>query len=240
MTPQIIRNLWVSGSNAGGGGKTVSLALIANYLWSKGLKRTYIDADPGNKGTARAFGNFLKGQPVTPINIQYPKDLDFILRSASKSESDFLCDLPANAAATGNMEEWWHQIADATMFDELGIRLITLIPVTPNPGSRENALEYLETVGPNGTFIICLNRISYEPSRRPKEILFEEWLSVDPPKEYDIKTIEIGFLDEDSMKSLSIAQCLPSQITGVDALTSRRIKFWADNVNVQLDAIGLI
>lgn len=241
MTPQTIRSLYISGSDSGGCGKSISLVLIADYLWSKGIKRTYIDADPGNKGTARAFENFLNGQPVTRLNIQYPEDLDFILRSASKSESDFLCDLPANAAATGNMLEWWHSVADAATLDELGIRLVTLIPVTPNPGSVENALEYLETVGPNGTFIICLNRISYEPSPRPRDVLFKEWLSVEAPKEYDIRTIEIGFLDPVSMKALSVAQCLPSQITGVDVLISKRIKMiWAKKVHVQLDTIGLI
>lgn len=237
MTPQTVRRLFTSGGDSGGNGKSVSLLLVADWLKSKGLKRAYIDADQGNKGTARSFEHFLQGQPVTRVDIQDPEDLDRIFNMTAKSEVDVLVDLPAGASQ--NMKVWW-ELVDTSMFDEAGIQLITLIPVTPAPGSVENALEYLETVGPTGTFIICLNRMGYELSPKPKEILFQEWLSVQAPQEYDIRTIEIRHLDSFAMKALVAARCLPSQITGVEALVQKRVKMWAQKVHAQLDAIGLI
>ena len=237
MSIQTVRSLYASGGDLGGPGKTVTLVLVADWLKSKGMKRAYVDADTGNRDTARSFEHFLKDQPVARVNIQDPEDLDLVFNMTAKSEVDVLVDLPAGASQ--NMRVWWEQIVTPDMFEEAGIQLVTLIPVTPSPGSVQNALDYLETVGPNGTFVIGLNRIGYELSPKPKEILFQEWLSVQTPQEYDIRTIEIGHLDAFAMKALVAARCLPSQITGVQALVAKRIKVWAQKVHAQLDSIGL-
>lgn len=237
MTPQTIRNLYVSGGDAGGSGKSVSLVLVSDWLKSKGLKSSKIDGDSGNRGTARSFEHFLQGSSVHQINIQDPEDLDTIFNLTARGEVDVLVDLPAGASQ--NMRVWWKDLVTPDMFEAAGIRLVTLIPVTPSPGSVESALEYLETVGTNGTFVICLNRIGYELSPKPKEVLFKDWLSVQAPQEYDIRTIEIGHLNAFAMRTLVEARCLPCQITGVDILTIKRISAWAKAVHVQLDAIGL-
>jgi hypothetical protein len=241
MTPQIIRTLYINGANTGCG-KTLSLVLVADYLWSKGMKRAYIDADPGNSGTIRSFQHFLKDQPVTKINVQDPEDLENIFNMTAESEVDVLVDLPGNSSST--MAKFWSDIAVPEMFSEHGIRLVTLLPVTSTDGV-EPALNHMETVGPNGTFVICLNRIGYTPAPKPKEILFKEWMDVVVPSDYDVKTIEIPHLDKHALKALVASRCLPSKVTpskatGVNSTTDRNIKAWAKKVHVQLDTIGLI
>jgi hypothetical protein len=237
MTPQTVRTLYVNGPNTGGCGKTWCLLLVAGYLKSKGLKRIYVDADPGNRGTERSFEQFLEGQPVAKIDIQDPQDLDNIFNMTAKSEVDVLVDLPANAS--GNMEEWWKNLATPDMFDSFGIRLVTLISITPTGGVKA-ALNHLETVGPNGTFVICLNRIGYVPKPKPKEIAFKEWLSITPPQEYDIRTVEIGHLDDFARNRIISSRCLPSQISGTEAseaMVLKRINDWSKKVHAQFDAI---
>jgi len=230
------KTLFCNGSDAGGCGKTICMVLIADWLKAIGIPRGYIDADPGNSGTARAFSHYLKGQDVRKLNVQDPEDLDAIFNLASQAGGPVLCDLPANAS--GNMASWWAEIATPDMFESQNTNLVTIIPVTNAPGSVQNALDWLETVGNQGTFIIALNRMNYALAPKPVKVVFSDWFAV-APAEYDIKTIEIGHLDHFAMRVLVDAQCLPSLVSA-DVLVEKRIKSWAANVHKQLDAAAIL
>lgn len=237
MTTQKIRTLYCTGGDSGGNGKSLCAVLFANWLKSKGIKRAYIDADPGNEGTARAFSHFLEGSPVRRIDIMDEEDLDNIFNLSAASEVDVICDLPANSSS-GNMGRWWRNVATPEAFNACNLRLVTIIPVTPLPGAVQNALNYMETVGNNGTYVIALNRFKYAYSPKPVDKVFEEWMSVIPEvnKKYDLRTIEIDHLPDHYRDQWVASQTLPSQIKDVPYLVGSGIRSWANKVNEQLEA----
>lgn len=237
MTQTKKKRLFVSGGDGGGNGKTLALILVADWLKSKGLKRAYIDCDTGNKGTARSFTNFLKDQPVRALNVQNPEDLDNIFNLTVASECDVLVDLPANAS--GNMAKWWAESATPALFESENIQLVTLIAFTPDTGSLQNALNWMETVGNSGTYAVCLNRNQYALAPKARDVLFAEWHSVQTTG-YDVRTIEIDYLNDHAKKKLVAAECLPSQISVKDnRIVENSIKNWAAKVHIQLDETGI-
>ena len=96
--------LILTAGGRGGSAKTTSLALIADWLVTKGRSFSVVDCDLENAGTPSAFGNWFGGK-ANQLDLRDPEACDALLRQSSQSGTEFvLCDLPANRS--GDLIDW--------------------------------------------------------------------------------------------------------------------------------------
>lgn len=218
----------------GGVGKTTCMMLVADYLKAKGRKIAVLDCDTGSYSKPSSFGWWFK-KGVRKLDLRDQRDLDRILESTAEFDGDVLADFPANSGC--NLEAWLQEVATPDTIHEMGIRLISLLPVAPIVGSTETALDSLSLIGARGEFIIALNRLQHELSPRPLTELFADWYSVDTST-HNIRTLEVPYLDRSSMEDLVNGRTLPSDVNGQLRYLSRvRISSWRKRVHDQLDHI---
>lgn len=229
--------VWSVGSQFGGVGKSTSCVLVADYLRSIGRKIAVIDSDTGKWGKPSSFEHFFGGK-ATRLDLRRPQDLDRILELTAETEADaVVCDAPANSGS--NLDQWWNEVATKDVIDSIGVQLVVLGAVAPLPGSTESVLESISAIGERASYLIALNRLSYEVSPRDTKEAFQDWFSVEAPG-FNIKTFEIPHLQTFAMTEFVKAGCLPSKLNGqVKFLVGRRIAIWTQKVHDQLAATGL-
>jgi hypothetical protein len=230
----------------GGTGKSVIMAAKADYLRSKKYKISLVDCDSENAGQPGSFGHWCGGKQVD-LNLRVREDRDRLLLDAAQSGCDYvLMDFPSNAS--GDLFKWLKEAATARTIQEMGLRLITVCVVTPDPSSVHSATKWITMMGDRANFLIALNRIDYEAIDTPARKLFAPWFESALPElvpsavsEDRIRTIEVGNLEEHRMKALAALGKLPSRALesgGLNLLHQSAVRIWRDAIFSSLDATG--
>ena len=223
----------------GGVGKTVALLAIADYLQSRGFKFHTADCDTENAGKFSSFSHWFDGKTLL-LNLRNTADCDKLLSGSASSGAPFvLADLPSNAS--GDIASWWQEVVTPETLQELNLSATALGVVTPQPGSAESVLEWIDTLGSNIQYLVALNRLLFERVPGSAADVFADWFSLDT-KGLPLHTFEIPHLHRPAMDALIKAAKLPSRAikgTEIYVLMRSRIRAWVDRIHAQLDALGL-
>lgn len=230
----------------GGVGKTLVMVALTDYLQAKRYKISLIDCDTENAGQPASFGHWCAGRQLD-LNLRVPGDRDRLLLDASGSGADYvLVDFPSNAS--GDLAKWLRDVATARTIREMGLRLITVCAVTPDPSSVQSAVKWITTMGDRAGYLIALNRIDYEAVDTPTRQLFADWFdtavpalipSVVPAER--IKTFEVGNLEEHRMQAMTRIGKIPGKALEskeLNLLHKSGIRIWRDGIFASLDATG--
>lgn len=184
----------------GGTGKTLCLVAIADYLRCKGSKLVAIDCDTENAGKLSSFSHWFNRR-AHALNLRNLSDCDKLLKSSATSGVPFvLADLPANSSA--DISDWWKDVATPDVLNELGLTIIGVGSVTASHGAAESVVEWISSLGESISYLVVLNRISFERVPRPKEEAFSDWFLVKTDG-LELQTIEIGHLHSPTMDALA-------------------------------------
>jgi cellulose biosynthesis protein BcsQ len=230
----------------GGTGKTITMVGLTDYLRSKKYKISLVDCDAENAGQPGSFGHWCGGKQVD-LNLRVREDRDRLLLDAAQSGCDYvLVDFPSNAS--GDLFKWLKEAATARTIQAMGLRLITVCVITPEPSSVHSAIKWVTMMGDRSNYLIALNRIDYEAIDTPARKLFADWFETALPElvpsvvsEDRIRTIEVSNLEEHRMKALAALGKLPSRALesgGLNLLHQSAVRIWRDALFASLDATG--
>ena len=240
-TKSINKYLFITGGPTSVG-KTTIAAVCADWARCRGKTIQFLDYDISKRGAPTAFANFAQGEKGAMLNVQDEDDLDALLRGTSGSDIDCtFADLPGNASHQGSVVlKWFQEIGQSTEFEFYGIRLITIVPIVPMPGSTQAALQWMNSVGPQGVFLVALNRMQFSLYEKPIKDLFDDWMSVDAGG-FNIKTVEVPHLQGKARNWWVSSRRLPSKEEPGDPREHRlRIKKWKNTIHDQLDLAGIL
>lgn len=233
--------LLIPGTGLGGAGKTMSLAVTANYLRDRGHKMALIDCDRENEGGLRSFSHWFGGK-TNALDLRDRDDCDQLLRQAAASEFPYvLCDFPANSR--GDISDWLDDVATPDLLSDLGLRVIALGAITPNPGAAAAVVKWMHMLGDRATYLITLCRTQFDRKVKPAEVAFSEWFDwANASGQKDILFVEIPHLRDVLKRSILKIGKLPSlaaKDSSIDTVDRKQIEKWIQRINAQLDSTGL-
>jgi hypothetical protein len=132
-------------------------------------------------------------------------------------------------------------VATPDVLNELGLTIIGVGTVTASHGAAESVVEWMSSLGESISYLVILNRISFERVPRPKEEAFPDWFLVNTHGLY-LQILEIGHLHSPTMDALVRLAKLPSKaIEGTElfVLDRQRVKSWRDRIHAQLDDLRI-
>lgn len=233
--------LLIPGTGLGGAGKTMSLAVTANYLRDRGHKMALIDCDRENEGGLRSFSHWFGGK-TNLLDLRDRDDCDRLLRQASSSGCPYvLCDFPANSR--GDISDWLDDVATPDLLCDLGLKVIAIGAITPAPGSSAAVVSWMQMLGHRATYLITLSRTQFERKVKPVEVAFSEWFDwINASGQKDIPIVEIPHLRDHLKLAILKLGKLPSlalKDTAIDLVDRSQIQKWIKRINAQLDASGM-
>lgn len=224
----------------GGVGKTITLVAIADFLRARGQIVAPVDCDSENAGKPSCFGHWFGGQ-ATVLNLRNPADCDALLESAAESDAPYVvADLPANSS--GDLAAWWKEVATPETIRELGLKVVAIGAITPQPGAAQSVIEWMATLGERAEYLVALNRIAPEAAPKAKEETFSDWYGAARTVGASASILEIPHLLNQAMGVLTQTAKLPSEAvegTAIPVLTRQRIKTWRDRIHAQLGALPM-
>jgi hypothetical protein len=230
----------------GGVGKTLVMVALTDALLSKKRKISLVDCDTENAGQPSSFSHWCNERQLN-LNLRVSADRDRLLTESAGSGSDYVVvDFPSNAS--GDLSKWLRDVATEQTIRALGLQVITVCVVTPDPSSVHSAVKWISSLGNRSRYLVALNRIDYEAVDTPTEKLFADWFEVAVPKLVPavvpaerIKTFEVGNLEAHRMQAMTRLGKLPGKAlesTELNLLDRAAIRIWREGILASLEATG--
>ena len=245
-SPRVSTTLIHPAGGKGGVGKTILMVALTDALLAKKRKVSLVDCDTENAGQPASFSHWCGGRQLN-LNLRVPGDRDRMLTESARSGSEYVVvDFPSNAS--GDLYKWLRDVGTAQTIRALGLQLITVCVVTPEPSSVHSAVKWITAMGERARYLVALNRIDYEAVDTPTPQLFSEWFEVAMPALVPgvvpadrIKTFEVGNLEDHRMQAMTRLGKLPGKAmesTELNLLDRAAIRIWREGILASLDATG--
>ena len=196
----------------GGLGKTWSLALIADWLASRGMPFVPIDCDLENHGKNTSFGHYFPPKEAGQLDLRDEGDRSRLFSNALENEVGLtLADLPANSGP--DFLSWWKRLNLTEELSGLGLRVIVVGLVTSESGTFDGFLDWVEVMQASVSYVVVLNRRDQARSEQSIGTLMPEYFGAFGERFREtFKPIEIELpgLHDETMNVLRNTGKLPS------------------------------
>ena len=213
----------------GGTGKTTGMSTLIDTLMATGLKISAIDCDAENADKPGAFHRVV---PCERYNLHSTADLDDMIRGCAEGKAEHIViDMPANGST--DFLPWATEMLNPELLDELGLRIVMVGVVTPEPASVASVLQWQRATYGMVENVVLLNRKVAERVPRSTEQTFAEWFAKISP-DANILSVEMPGLYAPAAAKMQAAGGLPSRYkaqSSADLFDTRRIQAWAQKMH---------
>ncbi len=162
------KRLIITAGAKGGSGKSLTTALLYDWLKQKGIRAMVFDGDPENSTLSR----FIPGSGF--IDMRQEAALDAILAPLSKNEADIVL-LDSRAATSEETVQWLKQIGIQAIRTELNTTITVAVMVTHSRDTLEQLRWWTDALGASVQWLIVRNLVGdqvdeYDASRMRQQI----------------------------------------------------------------------